>query len=137
MARRNRPTEDQERDDDDIANLLAPGPVQPAPLLSPSSNPFGATYDVLTDIEDRRTFHPDGYFREARDLSGTPTSARLRDTRSRTARHQVLALDDHRHPVLVCVRRKQRREVIFAKRKHRKGAGARRRRRNYYSNVRC
>ena len=136
MARRNRREEDLERDDDPIANLLAPVPV-PAPAVSPGYNPFGAIHDVLQDIEDRRTFHPDGYFRQALDLSATPAPARMRDTRSRTARYQVPALDHNRHPVLVCVRRKQRREVIFAMKKNGKGARARRRRRNYYSNVRC
>lgn len=136
MARRNRTDPDLERDDDLIANLLAPVPV-PAPFVTPGLSDLRTGYDVFEAIEDRRTFHPDGYFREARDLTGTPAPARLRDTRSRTPRYQVVALDDSRSPVLVCVRRKQRREVIFAKRKAGKGARTRRRRRNYYSNVRC
>lgn len=38
--------------------------------------------------------------------------------------------------VTVCVRRKQRREVLFAKRKTGKGAKARRRR-NYYTAIHC
>lgn len=39
--------------------------------------------------------------------------------------------------VIRCLRRKIRRNVIFALRKFRKGAGAKHRRRNYDSNIRC
>lgn len=39
--------------------------------------------------------------------------------------------------VAVCVRRKQRREVLHAYRRTRKGSGAGRRRRNEYSNTKC
>lgn len=39
--------------------------------------------------------------------------------------------------VSICVRRKARREVLFAKAKTRKGAGASRRKRSQWSNIQC
>lgn len=84
---------------------------------------------------DRRVFHPDGHFRRpdafvrvAADLRVTPSSPR------RSLPFSVSFRDPSR--VHLCVRRKVRREVLFAK----GGAGSRKMRpprRNYFSSVRC
>lgn len=59
-----------------------------------------------------------------------------RGARLQKALRGGLSFDVPKH-VVVCVRRQQRREVIFAKRLHSKGAGARRHRRNIWSEVHC
>lgn len=133
MARRSRNhTTEEERDDPLIANLLAP--IAPAPLLSPSYSP---SHDLLTEIEDRRSFHPDAFFRSALDTEGRNVNPKARHKPGPFSRIDFPAFDTPSRQVAVCIRRKTRREVIFAKKKRGKGARARRRRRNYYSNIRC
>lgn len=119
------------------------------PLVSPS-NP----YSLLSEIEDRRNWHPDGEVRPAASFS-TPNhrlqypepkkTPRNRDKfgQLRQARVRALPLSsnvqfsDSRN-VLICVRRKQRKEVMHALKKVGRGKGGRKKpRRNYYSNVRC
>lgn len=132
MARRNR--QDEDRDPlEDVASLLAPVPV-PAPLLAPGYNPRFTEERLLNEIEDRRTYHPDGPYRPALQLDARPSQ--LQQKHQAVRQFQQPAFDTPK-AVLICVRRKQRREVLFAKKKHRKGGGARRHRRNHYSNVRC
>lgn len=125
----------KQRDTSDIASVdtllgfpaVAPLTPSPAPLLTPFAD-IGS--DPLTEIEDRRTFHPEGEARSARSLSGA-------------ANHRLMAPLHHASfqigfekpkQVLVCVRRKTRREVLFAKKK---GNGGARKRRNYYSGIKC
>lgn len=95
----------------------------------------------LTTFEDRRTFHPAPHIRPA--FSTFRPSARV------VARNPVAPA--HRHPfqtkavlgfaqprdVMVCVRRKQRKEVIFALNKTGKGARAREHRWTDHSNTSC
>lgn len=134
MARRTRNTDttDLERDDPLIASLAAP--VVPArPLVPLANTPLAET--LFDEIEDRRTFHPDDQFRQPLNLAAAPADFRRSSSPARTFQSDH-ARFDHPKSVLLCVRRKQRREVIFAKRKRKKGAGAKRRR-NYFSNVRC
>lgn len=95
----------------------------------------------LRVFEDRRSFHPEGVFRQATGFSVGDGRLvdRSRVTRARTAApnfsgHVGFSVPDR---VWICARRKERREVLMARGK---GGGARSRkkaRRNYYSNVRC
>lgn len=103
-------------------------------------------------IEDRRLYNPEQPFNPALDSGGRPTrvvhhSDPLRSLfQMRAAISAPLKKTKHRlesrlgfqtpSTVMVCVRRKIRREVIFAKNKRRKGSGAKRHR-NYHSNIRC
>lgn len=88
---------------------------------------------------DRRTFHPDGRFRPAPTL--VRAARRLVVARPQKPRLSVSQLN-HRigfaipKKVLICVRRKERREVIFARRGHGKGARSPKTR-NIWSNVKC
>lgn len=134
MARRNRQTDDLERDDDLIANLLAPVTPQ-APLRSPG---YTTSADLFQEIEDRRTFHPEALFRPPMDVAAKPAGYRRQQNPNATRRGNTIhnISFDAPQKALVCVRRKTRREVIFAKKKHRKGAGSGRRR-NFLSNIRC
>lgn len=110
-------------------------------LLSRPSAPIlpDVTHD-LRPFEDRRTYHPLGVFRPARVIGGHPVQplvpSKPAKQRSRAFLAHGLAFPNPKR-VLICVRRKSRREVLFAKNLHRRGAGARKRRRTYYSEVKC
>lgn len=86
----------------------------------------------LLEIQDRRTWHPQRTFRPAVSLSGNRTRMVVSDARGLSPRVRF----DASHRVVVCVRRKQRKEVMFALRKTGKGAKARRRR-NRFSDMEC
>ena len=132
MARRNRSEPD--RDDDtlsDVASLLAPAPV-PGPARAPG---YISPPGLLTEIEDFRTYHPEGAVRSALTVGGLDAAYQKKERPA--GRFQPPASFEAPRSVVICVRRKQRREVLFATRKTGKGGRARRHRRNYYSNVRC
>lgn len=137
----------------DTSVLSLPELAPVLPRVSPSRS------DLLRSVEDRRFWHPEGEFAPYRDVSGVPSSIdvddrravarsrRIRDrfgdyVRSQTNAKIVFADTGNRsvpgaHSAVVCVRRKQRREVLFALRRTRRGAGARRRRRTWRSEVGC
>lgn len=108
------------------------------PVLRPSLDtlvridPISRT--ILREIEDRRAYHPDRY----RPAIAVPTSSRHLTLSSNL--HGSLpwhvAFSEPRN-VVVCVRRKSRREVLFALNRTGKGAQKKRRRRNSHSSTRC
>lgn len=84
-------------------------------------------------FEDRRTWHPLREVRPARAISRWAAHAAPR------ARGRPFSMADAfgfmvPNKVGICVRRKQRREVLFAKRMTRSGGA---KRRNYWSSVSC
>lgn len=92
--------------------------------------------------EDRRTFHPSAFPPAA--VIGSRAARRL------VERPPLRPVDPYRDPfpslrlgfavpekVVACVRRKSRREVMFAKNLRHAGSGARSRRRNSLSDIRC
>lgn len=104
--------------------------------------------DVLFEIEDRRTFWPSSHatdWEPARRLSGAPARLtvypRLNPTKKIALRpFKSVGLPfrigfDRPSSVLVCVRRKQRREVLHAR--GRTGQAVRPGRRNVYSSITC
>lgn len=113
----------------------------PGPTVSPD-------FSIWSEVEDRRTFYPlgpDGY-RPARNIFGSPhyslepspNQNLRRGSRARFKfRPMVPAGVRFKAPrkILVCVRRKARREVLLAL--GRGGGGHRRPRRSYFSSVRC
>lgn len=113
--------------------------------LSPLIDDFSSS--PLTDISDGRLWHPDPPSRPSLLLDGRPTTrlelvdrppSPAQKKLGYTLRSQtkaVLAFGDPDN-TLVCVRRKTRREVMFAKRNFGRGR-ARARRRHWHSNVRC
>jgi len=142
MARnRRRNTHPDERDTSDIASdhlseLLRPSLKikHTAPVAHPS--PTKILKNTLRQIEDRRTYHPQADKRPARSLNRSQHSLVIRDKKtSPRLSHQVQF--DAPKRVLICIRRKMRKEVLFAKSKTGKGARARRHQRNYYSEVTC
>lgn len=145
MARRSR----DKREDNSpslTTSLLRPA----APSVSAPT--FSQT--ILQQIEDRRTFHPLGDSRPARFSTGGPSRISVKD-RAYNGRYKYA--DPHRTsqnihlnsgtkaPVsfvapdgtLVCIRRRTRKEVLFATRRAGRGGKQRRHRRNVYSGVRC
>ncbi|AYQ58218.1 hypothetical protein [Microviridae sp.] len=110
---------------------------------TPGSSTFDRAPDVLPRLsrlsllEDRRHFHPLGPVRPALSLLST----RPRIVVRKRAPGGKFALSPHLSfevpkSVAVCIRRKQRREVLFANKKTRGGAGSKRRR-NFWSLIRC
>lgn len=85
----------------------------------------------LPEIEDRREFHPLKGVRPARVLSRT--SQRM--LRPHATQPGVLRFSVP-EKVAICIRRKRRREVLFAKRQTGRGAYSRKYR-NYWSDVSC
>lgn len=118
------------RDTSDIAKRSLPLPF----LTSfPSPRPVFTTQLSLplTEVEDRRVFHPSGPVRPALNRNGRQHQLKA----SGTLYHPRAGFQDE-HRVLVCVRRKQREEVLHAKRKTGK-KGQRKPRFNYYSSITC
>lgn len=127
-------------------------------------NALGFTYRYpepstvsLLDIEDRRRWDPEGDYRPARSLVGPasvievtrsvgagPGASRKAKSPARGFRYRSPFYDfpagkmEFRSPerVIKCVRRGERREVLFAKRKTGKGSKAPRTR-DYWSDVSC
>lgn len=104
-------------------------PIQSVLIPEPSLAP-------LVEITDGRTWSPPGYSQTApMSVSGAPVGFQKKLPPSGLPAPNKQSFADARQAV-VCVRRKQRREVLFAKR--RTGRGARSRKRfNQWSDVGC
>lgn len=91
-----------------------------------------AVPSALSLLEDRRRFHPDGRFSRP---AAVPRSA-ARVVVRRATRFKFPDVFRFRVPerVVMCVRRKERREVLFAKNRTRSGGA---KARNYWSSVSC
>lgn len=114
-----------------LADRLFMGSLRPQAPFST------AAHVVLTELEDRRTYHPLGFFRPARTTEGVP-SGPLK-VKSKPFRRSLpfglqFGVPDK---TIVCVRRKRRKEVLHALRKTGGGAGRRKPKRNWLSSVSC
>jgi len=142
MARRSR-----QRD----TNVIPSDPLLPildSPEPSLAVDPYAGLTSLL-EVEDNRQFHPEQALRPAltfegtvshvvdagtqkRSVSGTRSTLRFHDSASGS-----LAFREADRTV-VCVRRQQRKEVMFAMRKAgRGGRFNRRRRRSFQSEIKC
>lgn len=98
-----------------------------------------AAHNILA-LEDRRTFEPGDRFPRAQFHRSARVVVSPNVNKQKGSRHdKVPAKIRFAVPreVALCVRRKQRREVLFALRQHGKGSKARRRRRTFFSSVSC
>lgn len=123
MARKR--SKSRQRDNNSIANSL-----------------LTSVRTVLREIEDRRLYDPLQDARPARGLSHYASEIGIKPYKRNVVRPKAALTPDvfrFNKPVSVaiCVRRKQRREVLFALKRTGKGSRRRRRRRNYYSEVSC
>lgn len=115
-------------------------------IPTPSSVLQSSLLPDLRVLEDRRTWHPEEPFQPARSsrrVSDSFVTAIARPTKRKASGRpfSLLTPDKFRFAVpdkvLVCVRRKQRREVLHALKKTGKGSRSRFRRRNYNTEVAC
>lgn len=132
MSRKSRPTQSSIRGRDVRIIANAPYRIQPAlPLGLPPLSP----------IEDRRVFHPQGVRRPAKSFLGNSHTLRAPEpspamlSKPRPYITPGVAFEDP-NKVLVCVRRKRRREVLHAFNKTGK-TGQKKPRQSYYSSVKC
>lgn len=91
--------------------------------------------NLLQAIEDRREFHPEQAARPARSFSRSTHSLAVPPQRG--GRLPIGVTFHNPTKVLVCVRRKSRREVLFALQKTGKGSALGKRRRSHYSEIQC
>lgn len=95
----------------------------------------------ILNLSDRRLYHPEGFFRPAiaqpkvaaRIIGGPGKSQAGRKLHSLSHEKLTFAVPDK---VAICVRRKRRKEVMFAKNKAGK-SGQKRPKRNYWSSISC
>lgn len=110
-----------------LLRVILNRPPEPSPTFDPWR---------LTDVEDTRTWHPDGPVRNVRRISGV--SADVEVPRSKRFPHKapssILRFHDPLR-VIVCVRRRTRREVLFASRRN--GRGNKKGRRTFNSEISC
>lgn len=114
-------------------------------LTSLLRTPYPLAPGPLVDVEDRRRHHPLMEWAPPKIITGNP--ARIAHKNKFSRPHKLAGFTVPGVPTkvrfkapaktLLCIRRAQRKEVLFAKRKTRKGAGASRRRRNPFSEVSC
>lgn len=114
--------------------------LRSSPLVSPAER---SLINLTLDLEDRREFHPEGVHRPARglpklsaDLVAPNLPARKRSGASVFRVPKVLSFRVPKR-VSLCVRRHQRREVLFAIKKTGRGSRARFHKFNKWSLVRC
>lgn len=104
------------------------------PTLPYVSVPPTDVSSLLREIEDRRNFHPAGPQRDARSFALSSHSLSASPSKRRDVPRGVsFAVPDE---VLICVRRRQRKEVLHALDKTGR-AGQKPPRRNYYSDIHC
>lgn len=125
------------------------GPISTAseaasrPLVSP--RPVSIYNTILSELEDRRLYHPLGKQRPLKTLRSEAARIKIAEP-VRSLRKPVTGKKLHDLPsgtsfraaerVPLCVRRHRRREVLFASQKT--GAGARsKKHRNQWSSIKC
>lgn len=110
--------------------------VLPSPVVRLA---LSSLQPLFQQVQDRRSFHPQGTARPPLKVSGKRTRIDVRrKPGARASMRPGLSSLSFQDPerVLVCVRRRTRRQVLFAKRKTWKGARGRRAR-NAWSRVSC
>jgi len=112
------------------ANSLRRPTVRLNPL---PSLPLVSLISSFTEVSDRRTYHPSGPSRSARSTSRAHHDLVSPSPFGRFSGSYGVGFKNPER-VLVCIRRKQRREVLLAKGR---GGANRKPRRSYYSDVRC
>lgn len=144
--KRNNSTKSMQRDTSDIATdsevlrtfIKKNTQIQPLrPFVTPQPP------KPLSYLEDRRAFHPNKLDRPAMSVRRADATLRVSPPKpsalAKPSTHNLLPVQiGFKQPkgVAVCVRRKIRREVIFATRNTGKGSKARRHR-NEWSDIKC
>lgn len=141
MSKHGRPSRGQR----DRAPIASPDPlldpldrlVMPSPW-SPVINPARDDPGPLADLSDGRLWHPS---RARPNLTVFSSRARLapsmRTSEKRPAFFSPVISFARPQTVITCVRRKQRREILFARKRTGAGSKARFRHRNIWSSISC
>lgn len=129
MARKSRRQRDLSISPNRSLTELLHIPLRPPPVLIPVHIP---SRPVVLATGDRRRYRPDASTRPPHALTASAARVVARPDPS----HPGALAFKHPPHVAICVRRKQRREVLFALKKTRKGAGAKRKR-NFWSDISC
>jgi len=129
--------------DDAIDQMLS---LPPAPTVTSTwsgMHPVVQAYYDAMQLEDLRQFHPDPA-RPATELPGRRARiierpAKIKWGRIMYPQSYAKARMGYAHPenVITCLRRKARKEIMFALGLRKKGSGAGRRKRNHRSNIKC
>lgn len=144
MRRRQKHTSEPQRDDSDVATdseVLRSFIKKPKPYAPIVTAPHLPTFDL-------RTYHPDPITRpiaEPRSASrlvpskgavsvGGPSRTAVGNSRTGTLPHRLQFAAPKQ--VAVCIRRKTRRQVLFAKNRYRKGSYSKRKH-SQWSSVTC
>lgn len=139
MARRRNRNKDHhdERETIDFATPVLRPPKKPVQFVNPTVYVPRSVKPKLNQIDDRRTFHPQKLSRPAKLVSGAPHRLKIK-TGTRTPKSALPHSVGFSAPakVLICIRRKTRKQVLFALKRTRKGSGSRKTR-NYWSDVKC
>lgn len=113
--------------------FFQPPPRTLAPLFRDLASP---QVGPLSEIEDRRTYHPLDDFRPAMEIGGTHTTPRV--VKKSFKRQLPFGLQFAvPEKTIICVRRKTRKEVLHAKRKTGRGKGRRYPTKNWFSKIGC
>lgn len=135
MARRRR-----DADTSDIARADIEALSTPTPLARVYLDQI-ADVDHLTDVEDRRQYHPAATLRSPLLASGLPATIgerpNARRPQSSVGQYPAVLHHPNVQHAVVCARRKTRREVILARRYHRRRRGRGGGRRNLWSTIKC
>ncbi|UYL83855.1 MAG: hypothetical protein [Wigfec virus K19_159] len=117
-----------------LRNFIKKQPLTPSLHLEPPK--FN-----LNQIQDLRRFHPapEPFKRPAGALKRSATQLVIPADKKSTQRARLPSQVAFKAPphVLVCIRRKQRKQVLFAKKLTGRGSRARKHTRNYWSSVKC
>lgn len=120
------------------------------PITKPILHHLPKPKTDLRPLEDRRKYHPDGRQQAAKSIhkathrltvkrgpQGRPLKSRPSALRSpvKALSHKIGFHDAKR--VLICIRRKMRKQVLHALKLTGKGARSRRHRQSEYSSIRC
>lgn len=121
-------------------NPSTPSAIQFTGSLTRQVARMGRLPQAATDIQDNRRSHPLEYFRPNLTTWGGLSEGVTPKKQTKFKRPvgmpsglQFKQADD----LLVCVRRKRRKEVLFATKKTGKGSRSRKRRRNRNSDISC
>lgn len=113
-----------------------PAGRDPSPIARQSLPRWTSIPVNLQLFEDRRTFHPQGFTRPV-FTTQRPAGRIVQKWHPRSRLKGVAQLSFAiPEKVTLCVRRKRRKEVLFAKKKAGK-TGQRKPRRNYWSSISC
>lgn len=119
------------------SNRSFSGGFEPSTYRLPQLNAIDQLRALVKTIEDRRRFHPLGVLRPPGALRRTSRRVVVSKPRSAGFFPEPGLSFSVGRDIALCARRKERREIIFAKRKQGKGSRSFKRKRNYWSQVRC